>query len=312
MKTEWQKAQGFTLIEVLVAVTIVAMIFAMVFATFFYTVNNAERQEEQAAVYHKAGFILNNIAQNVSSAYIPFGGKYGSEPAAGEDTELIKDTEDEEPVFLGEASLSDENPVDKLSMFTTNPRFGAPALAGEIAHVTYDLAEDESTGFSADTVNPTVMKCAVDPLLSRNGDEGGGQQWTLNIRSLKFEYYDGETWASDWDYSETKALPAAVKIMLEIADPDGDPHTFSTIAYVPVNTTLEDLEQLEGQGAATEEKADESDKEGKEGADSGGSEQNSGGSNQGEAGHGGQGNWPDIKPPPGKPDTFGDLLQQKG
>jgi len=104
MRSAGKKASvsnGFTILEVLVAVTILATIFTLVFATFFYTVNNAEEQEQRAALYHKAGFILNNIAQNASSAYIPFAGH-------------IAEEETEQSIFLGTGALDSSSPVDSL------------------------------------------------------------------------------------------------------------------------------------------------------------------------------------------------------
>lgn len=238
-------SNGFTLIEILVAVTILTMIFAIIFGTFFYMIQNTESQEERAQIYQRASFILNNISQNVACAYIPFLGKPVSEES---NTSEITDTseEDEQPVFLGASSEDETEAVDSLTLFTTNPRFAAPTLAGETASVTYSIAEeDDDTNASAsvkDKNNPVILSCTVTPVITGTAAEEGSSQWNMNIKSLTLEYFDGSEWMSEWSYEEQNALPAAVKVALEIADSEGNPHTFSTIASIPVNTPLHESE----------------------------------------------------------------------
>jgi general secretion pathway protein J len=242
------RADGFTLIEVLVAVTILAMIFSILFGTFFYTVKNAEEQEERAAIYHKANFILNNINQNVSSAYIPFGGQYKS------------DEDEEKPVFSGTDAANGDTPGDALSIFTTNPRFAAPSLAGEIAYVSYETTEEatEEAPVLHDENNPLTLRCTVTPLLTGAEEEGAAPQWAINIHSLDFQFFDGEDWVSKWDFKEQESLPSALKAVLEIADSGGTIYSFSTIAQIHANAVLEETkttaeEMKEKQEAAQEE-----------------------------------------------------------
>ncbi len=221
--------EGFTLIEILVAITILAMIFSIIFGTFFYTVRNAEEQEERAAIYHRANFILSNISRNVSSAYVPFAGSYSPE-------------DDDQSVFLGTDTLIENSDADSLSAFTTNPRFGTRAMPGETARVSYEVvrAQDlEDAELFGDENNPFVLKCTVEPLLLKSEDEEATPQWSLNIRSLNLEYSDGADWLQEWKYEDQGVLPDAVRVALELADSNGDTYTFSTIAHVEVNTLLE-------------------------------------------------------------------------
>jgi prepilin-type N-terminal cleavage/methylation domain-containing protein len=246
---------GFTLIEILVAVTILAMIFAIIFGTFFYMIQNTEKQEERAQIYQRASFILNNISQNVASAYIPFLRKSVSEETDTTDiTDTIEDSEP--PVFLGTTAEDENEPVDSLSLFTANPRFAAPTLAGEIASVAYSVAEEEDNDDSlsiTDQNNPIALTCTVAPVITGGTAEDGSFLWTMNITSLKLEYFDGEEWTSEWSYEEQDALPAAVKVALAIADSEGNPHTFSTVAAIPVNTPLHETEV----GSTEEEQQEE-------------------------------------------------------
>lgn len=52
-----------------------------------------------------------------------------------------------------------------------------------------------------------------------------------DIRDIKFEYYDGETWEEKWDSAESKKLPTAVRITLNV-DKKGVPVTFNTIISI--------------------------------------------------------------------------------
>jgi hypothetical protein len=42
------------------------------------------------------------------------------------------------------------------------------------------------------------------------------QETVAEIRSIKFQYFDGRTWSEDWNSRETKSLPVAVRIRLSL------------------------------------------------------------------------------------------------
>lgn len=223
---------GFTLIEVLVAVTIVAMIFTLVFGTFFYMVDNAEEQEERAALYHRAAYILNDISRTVSSACLPFGGIY-------------TDKNLKESVFLGKVEQTDDYEAASLSTYTTNPFYGTQGEIQDTLHVSYQVVHSRdmnSINWIGDENNPLVLMCYVESLFSDSDDDDPKQPaWMLNIRSLNIEYSDdGSSWIADWDYEELGALPEAIRIELELGDSRGATYTFSTMAVIHVNTELEE------------------------------------------------------------------------
>ncbi|RJP64059.1 MAG: prepilin-type N-terminal cleavage/methylation domain-containing protein [Candidatus Abyssobacteria bacterium SURF_17] len=244
---------AFTLIELLVAITILGTIFTIVFGTFAYTLTNAESQQERAAVYHRASFILNTFSQSIASAYVPFGGQY-------------QENEDGEPIFLGEDSFVGEVNADSLSAFTANVQgLGSKEMPG-IVHVRYETTSVEDTEEEqvlADVNNPLVLTCVVESLLSVQDENSEPIQWTLNIHSLNLEYFDGSDWIQEWSYEEQGMLPTAVRLELELADADGSVYTFSTTARVHVDTPLEELEEP---GAETQEEEEEDAGEEEEGS----------------------------------------------
>lgn len=244
--------RGFTLLEILVASVIMTMIFTIVFGTFFYTLNNAENLEERTALYHRASYILNNISQSVESAFVPFAGAY-------------LDEESEVSAFKGEGDSVDEFAADSLKMFTSNARFANEA--GKISYVSYEVSRADEIGVAEwlkDEHNPLILICKAEPfLLAADDSEELDPRWSLNVRSVNFQYSDGSDWTDDWIYEDQGILPDAVKIEIELADSDGDTLAFSSIASVHVNAPMEQLpEELEE--LLEEEEAAEAEDEGEE------------------------------------------------
>ena len=156
-----------------------------------------------------------------------------------------------------------------MSAFTTNPRFGDRKMEGDIAYVTYEVtqADDvDAVGRFYDENNPLALKCTVEPLLLDSEGAGGTEpQWTLNIHSLNFQYFDGGDWVEEWNYEDQGMLPDAVRIELELADSGGGSHLFSTTAFVQVNALLEEpLEAGTKEGEGEGKKQPEETHEGEE------------------------------------------------
>jgi general secretion pathway protein J len=227
---------GFTLLEVLVAVTILVMILSMIFGSFFYTVSTAERAEERAAMRHRAGFILEEISRTVSSAFVPYAGLY--EALEGERT-----------IFAGSANPLGEAQAGSLGVFTANPRLRSGAPGAGVAYVSYEAVEafeiedafEWGLEWVRDENNPLVLMCTVEPMFAIADSESGRFRfWTLNVRSIGFQYFDGNGWLDEWVYEEQGALPGAVKIEVEFGDSDGESHAYSTIARIHTDTLLEE------------------------------------------------------------------------
>ncbi|MBI5118603.1 prepilin-type N-terminal cleavage/methylation domain-containing protein [Candidatus Poribacteria bacterium] len=259
---------GFTLIEVVVATAILAVIFSIVFGSFFYTINNAEEQEERASIYHRANFILNNISENISSAYVPLSTLKSESQESENATVLTQPAEEEEtqPVFAGKDASDKEADTDSLSAFTTNPRFGESAKGGGFAYIKYEVVSAEEAGedeFPGDENNPFFLRCSVEsPFFSKETEELDEEtrtwDWELSVRSFSVEYSDGSDWLNEWSYEEKKALPRAIKVEIELADSSGASYPFSTIAPVHVNTVLEEPSEETGEeGDETEQTQEE-------------------------------------------------------
>jgi len=245
-----EAGNGFTLIELLVAIVLLAMIFTMVFGTFFYTINNAEQQEERAAIYHRVSFILNNLSQNMSSAYVPL-------------SSLYLDEDNGDPAFFVEDLQIEDADADSYSAFTTNARFGGSQAAGEIAYVSYQVMNSQDVEMDEwlkDENNPLVLTCTLEPLWAQPEEDGQKPRWTQNIRSLNFEFFDGSEWLQEWDYEDQGILPEAVKIQLEVADSDDLTYAYSTTTRVHVNALIEeppDEEEIEEIEEVDEEELEE-------------------------------------------------------
>ena len=256
---------GFTILEVLVSVAILAMIATIVFGTFFYTVNNAEHLEERAALYHRANYILGSISQSVSSAYAPYAGEDFSEESG-------------RSAFHGGGDPLGDAQMSSLGTYTKEPRFTGEKAGAEIAYVSYEVFEasevEGAPGWIEDESNPLVFACTVEPLfaLSNGADETLDQDypmWMLNVRSLRFSFFDGTDWLEEWVFEEQGIFPDAVMVELELGDSDGESHMFSTLAYVHANALLEEPPEVLDEEVEEEEEEEETEESSEEGEETG-------------------------------------------
>ncbi len=59
----------------------------------------------------------------------------------------------------------------------------------------------------------------------QNGRRAADDRWVFvpEVSSLRFRYFNGTRWSSSWNSLQRRALPAAVEVTLEMADPEAGP-----------------------------------------------------------------------------------------
>ena len=70
LSKRWQDAQGFTLLEVLIAISIMATILVILFGTYSAAVDRAARSRELSQIYHEARVLLQLLANDLRSSYV--------------------------------------------------------------------------------------------------------------------------------------------------------------------------------------------------------------------------------------------------
>jgi prepilin-type N-terminal cleavage/methylation domain-containing protein len=208
------KNRGFTLVEVMVTAGIVALIMAIIYGAFAGSIKTMEISTEGGDVYRKARLILNNIAQEISCAYLP--------------------TQQENPsiqyAFVGNDREEDGLPRDTLSFTSTAYPVKGPSRG--LKEIGYGIILDPETDEPA-----LMMREDVTP--DDHVDEGG-RSYLLNARiwGLDFTFYDAR--GRDWERWDSTAsifdgkLPQRVRIAVYYKDAEGEPFSLATTALIPM------------------------------------------------------------------------------
>jgi hypothetical protein len=182
---------GFTLLEIIIALTISLAIFLILFAALRLGYKSQESGTEKEEVTQTMRILDDRIAWLIRGVY-PF---------------LFID-----PLKLDQQILYFEGKDDAIGFVTTsvNNRATGPEDIGGLKFVSIFT---DSKGLE---IREKVF------FLKDAFDDSGGKVSTLDpeVTKLEFEYFDvppGEKegdWVSDWDASDKKYLPAAVKVRI--------------------------------------------------------------------------------------------------
>ncbi len=183
-------AGGFTLIEVLVAVAISAILILGVNTVLYNSFHLRDRAYESAASTTTQQYALKIMKRDLLNLIPPNGTLAGD--------------------FYGETNIGDVRESDRLTLYTTTGSISETEVWGEIQKVQYALMEVKEYGEEYNyflvravtrNVSTTIEEIPeVIPLLS-------------NVVSLRFYYYDGESWTRSWDPEvQETSLPMAVRV----------------------------------------------------------------------------------------------------
>jgi prepilin-type N-terminal cleavage/methylation domain-containing protein len=213
-------AEGFTLLEVMIAIAIMATILVILFGTYSAAVDRAARTRDLSQVYHEARVLLQLMVNDLRSAYV----KEPTEQAQ----RALQQAKAEPIIFLGEDRTEANQPADKLAFSTVLPLQRPDVPDSEMCHVTYSI----------EPVNEAVQQralfrrsnCSLTPTVS---DQDHLLLLTELVHGLDFKYYDEQgTEYLDWNSRQPrggKRMPARVKITLLLADQRGQLRPFEMI-----------------------------------------------------------------------------------
>ena len=218
MSKRWQDAQGFTLLEVLIAIGIMATIMVILFGTYSAAVDRAARSRELSQIHHEARVLLQLLANDLRSSYV----KASVEQAQ----QALQQAKVNPTSFIGEDHTEADKPADKLTFSTILPLQRPDVPDTEMCRVTYSLEAVNDPPQSRALFRR--VNCSLDPLAT---DQDHLFLLTDLAHGLDFKYYD-EQGAEylDWNSNEPrggKHLPARVKITLLLADQHGQLRPFA-------------------------------------------------------------------------------------
>ena len=214
---------GFTLIELVIAMTFVALLAGGIVISISTALKVWKRVAETNELHQEARAVMELISRDLRGAYL------GLQHNAG--------------FFLGMPAATSDRPMDSLYLTTqTSSAAEVGLLPDEIlkdwdqtveAPVT-DLAglfwgwQESGTGAER-TPEGLYRTTFVMPVLTDEEAEEESLAVTGEVSSefvseaveeLRFEYFDGESWASEWDSREREnRAPLAVAIEFVLRDP---------------------------------------------------------------------------------------------
>jgi prepilin-type N-terminal cleavage/methylation domain-containing protein len=216
----WRNAEGFTLLEVLIAIGIMATILVVLFGTYSAAVERAARIRELSQIYHEARVLLQLMANDLRSSYV----KESVEQAQ----QAFQQVKPRLTTFLGEDHTDADKPADKLSFSTILPVQRPDAPDTEMCRVAYSLETASDLPQSRALVRR--VNCSLDPTAT---DQDHLFLLTELAHGLDFKYYDDQgTEFLDWDSREPrggKRLPARLQITLLLADLHGQLRPFEMV-----------------------------------------------------------------------------------
>jgi type II secretion system protein J len=218
LSKRWRDAQGFTLLEVLIAIGIMATIMVILFGTYSAAVDRAARSRELSQIYHEARVLLQLLANDLRSSYV----KVSIEQAQ----QVLQQVKVNPTTFLGEDHSEADKPADKLTFSTILPVQRPDVPDTEMCRVSYSLEAVNDPPQSRALFRR--VNCSLDPLAT---DQEHVFLLTDLAHGLDFKYYDEQgSEYLDWNSDEPqggKRLPARVKITLLLADQHGQLRPFA-------------------------------------------------------------------------------------
>jgi prepilin-type N-terminal cleavage/methylation domain-containing protein len=130
-RERWRAAEGFTLMEVMIAIGIMATILVIVFGTCSAAVDCAARTGNISQVYHEARVLLQLMANDLHSACVTEPTEQAQRASQQAKVELV--------TGLGENHTEANHPMDKLAFSTVLPIQRPDVPDTEMGYVTYSI-----------------------------------------------------------------------------------------------------------------------------------------------------------------------------
>jgi hypothetical protein len=206
--------------EVLLTLALLATAMAIISGVLVSSIETRDRIEESIVRYEVGPAVLRIMAEDIRAAFIPFGS-----PADKE-------------YFVGRAITSGMGSADRLDFVSTRNSFDPDTgLECDVTEIGYQMLMN----FEDSSLYRLMRR--EDPFIDDKPLSGGALAQMFNrVKSLKFEYFDGEEWKLGWNNTKQSAkLPEAVRIELILSLPqlggtdESEPYepTFSTTVSLP-------------------------------------------------------------------------------
>lgn len=211
--------KGFTLIEMLAAMAIVVSIVSMVYGSYFATSKSAQAYKARMTASEDARSLLEQMARQIRCSYAK-----SPEPTPAATQELPKTQgilEKQVNYFKG-----GPDPVNGeiLHLVTTARYRGLDDLKDGLFDVVYKFDENTHTLLVnrrrfLETPTALVEDRDFSPVIE-------------TLENIELAFFDGLEWLEEWDYSQKKSLPRAVRISIACEDENGRKFTYTAVPYI--------------------------------------------------------------------------------
>jgi len=252
MKRSKARANGFTLIEIMVATAITMMIIGSVYAAFRSSLNAYQRTETHIIMLQRCRTALDRMSRDISNLFYVSG-----------DDEMTMFVED----FSDNETTMDTDMISFVAIVNPNLRNYEPSeesrtnldgdeennLPTDLARIIYYIGpnpDDKNVQCLMRVVttnlDPEEAQTLLEELMSSSNPEEMAEDLQSsilvdNVSGLNIRYFDGTEWADTWDMEEEGGLPIAVEITLSVLDADKGDKTLTeaVVIYLPMSKPLE-------------------------------------------------------------------------
>jgi len=219
-----RRAQGFTLIEMLVSVAIVATVMTLVWGTFRSTFKTRQKVESFSGRYRTVRLALERLARDLSMAFI----------SQNEDTSQPE----RRTRFFGKRHVGG----DELTFsYFGHQRLYQDANESDTALVSYSVQTDREDSRKTNLIRRESRRLAYEKMANMPSE---GDVICDDIVAFKLDYWDlrDKKWRDEWITTSVDGqpdrLPTRVRITLTVRDERGQEVPFISEARLPMQEPL--------------------------------------------------------------------------
>ncbi|MEZ6059058.1 MAG: prepilin-type N-terminal cleavage/methylation domain-containing protein [Planctomycetaceae bacterium] len=237
--------RGFTLVEVLLAIGLTTLLMAAVYAAMNSYWTLAVESHDEIERFQIARAVLKQVSRDIGSVTFTEQETVTSDDDDSDDTSMTSsnDTATYTDGIVGTASdlvLYISRPDRGLNYVAPQQQASGSDRSSDMVIVRYLLADAQMGGLSAAIAGreksgqfsgPAGLARVYGDLyglsdaLQKSNLDLQLQASTLiapEVMELKFQYFDGVEWQTEWDSTELNTIPLAIEIVLTLATLDED------------------------------------------------------------------------------------------
>ena len=200
-----RSADGWTLIELLLAVALLAVVATVVFGSFRATVTAIDRSVASGAPARQARVVLSRLADELTST--------------------DWDKKREQTFLIGVSQELEGHPADELRFtsrshvwYPTQP----PATELAVIHYKVEMAHNGLRLWRQEEANAFLLKSRPETYVVAEG-----------LAAVQIRFFSEDEWHDEWNTLTGKKLPEMVEVVLVFEDEAQNRETFRTLIDIP-------------------------------------------------------------------------------